>query len=101
MFDHFNESARKALFYARYEASRLGDEVIDSKHILLGILREGDAVTTRLLRELNVRTDAILTRYSDAASPVSPSWCMARSPLVATRHPTRNDLTHARRRADR
>jgi ATP-dependent Clp protease ATP-binding subunit ClpC len=39
MFEKYNEKARRALFFARYEASKLGSRVIESEHILLGILR--------------------------------------------------------------
>jgi len=42
MFEKYNEKARRALFFARYEASKLGSRVIESEHILLGILREGE-----------------------------------------------------------
>jgi hypothetical protein len=38
MFEQFDEPARRALFFSRYEASRAGGDVIDSEHILLGIL---------------------------------------------------------------
>jgi len=51
--------ARRALFFARYEASKLGSKVIESEHILLGILREGEDVTreifTRLTRSAGSR----------------------------------------------
>ena len=36
MFEKYNEKARRALFFARYEASKLGSRVIESEHILLG-----------------------------------------------------------------
>ena len=39
MFEKYNEKARRALFFARYEASKLGSRVIESEHILLGIRR--------------------------------------------------------------
>ena len=42
MFEKYNEKARRALFFARYESSKLGSKVIESEHILLGILREGE-----------------------------------------------------------
>ena len=35
MFEKYNEKARRALFFARYEASKLGSRVIESEHILL------------------------------------------------------------------
>ena len=44
MFEKYNEKARRALFFARYEASKLGSRVIESEHILLGVLREGEEI---------------------------------------------------------
>jgi hypothetical protein len=40
MFDRFTERARRAVFFARYEASALGNPVIGTEHLLLGLLRE-------------------------------------------------------------
>ncbi len=52
MFEKFNEKARRALFFARYEASKLGSRVIESEHVLLGILREGEEIGHRALPAL-------------------------------------------------
>ena len=41
MFEKYNEKARRALFFARYEASKLGSRVIEAEHVLLGILPMG------------------------------------------------------------
>src|SRR6266536_3010507 len=49
MFEKYNEKARRALFFARYEASKLGSKVIGTEHLLLGILRVDGCVAGRLL----------------------------------------------------
>ena len=59
MFEKFNEKARRALFFARYEASKLGSRVIESEHILLGILREGEETVAELFRRFHVKTDDV------------------------------------------
>ncbi len=59
MFEKFNEKARRALFFARYEASKLGSRVIESEHILLGILREGEETVAELFRRFHVKPDEI------------------------------------------
>ena len=59
MFEKYNEKARRALFFARYEASKLGSRVIETEHILLGILREGEDTTSELFRRLHVKPDEI------------------------------------------
>src|SRR5450759_5309897 len=48
MFARSSESARRALFFARYEASQLGSVSIETEHLLLGLVREG-AVLAALL----------------------------------------------------
>jgi len=40
MFERYSESARRALFFARYEASQLGGLTIEPEHLVLGVLRE-------------------------------------------------------------
>jgi ATP-dependent Clp protease ATP-binding subunit ClpC len=40
MFEKYTEKARRTIFFARYEASRLGGPMIEVEHILLGLLRE-------------------------------------------------------------
>jgi ATP-dependent Clp protease ATP-binding subunit ClpC len=59
MFEKYNEKARRALFFARYEASKLGSRVIESEHILLGILREGEETVGEILRRFQVKPEDI------------------------------------------
>jgi ATP-dependent Clp protease ATP-binding subunit ClpC len=59
MFEKYNEKARRALFFARYEASKLGSRVIESEHILLGILREGEETVSEVLRRFRVKPEEI------------------------------------------
>jgi len=39
MFERYTEKARRVIFFARYEASQFGSPVIDTEHILLGLVR--------------------------------------------------------------
>ena len=48
MFERYTEKARRVIFFARYEASQFGSPVIESEHLLLGILRD-DARIRRML----------------------------------------------------
>ena len=59
MFEKYNEKARRALFFARYEASKLGSRVIESEHILLGILREGEESVNELFQRFEVKPETI------------------------------------------
>lgn len=40
MFERYTETARRSIFFARYEASTFGSPAIESEHLLLGLLRE-------------------------------------------------------------
>ena len=54
MFERFTESARRSLFFARYEASLLGVRKITAEVLMLGVLREGKGLTGQILRTANV-----------------------------------------------
>jgi len=44
MFERYTESARRVLFFSRDEASRLGSISIEPEHLLLGLLRDSEAI---------------------------------------------------------
>ena len=62
MFERYTERARRVLFFARYEASQLGSISIETEHLLLGLIREGKGLTSRIfarshLSLVNVRKE--------------------------------------------
>ncbi|MEM9291777.1 MAG: ATP-dependent Clp protease ATP-binding subunit [Acidobacteriota bacterium] len=59
MFEKYNEKARRALFFARYEASKLGSRVIESEHILLGVLREGEETVHEIFRRFHIKPEEV------------------------------------------
>jgi ATP-dependent Clp protease ATP-binding subunit ClpC len=59
MFEKYNEKARRALFFARYEAAKLGSKVIESEHILLGVLREGEDIVKEIFVRFGIRPEEI------------------------------------------
>jgi hypothetical protein len=40
MFERYTETARRTIFFARYEASQFGSPLIEADHLLLALLRE-------------------------------------------------------------
>jgi ATP-dependent Clp protease ATP-binding subunit ClpC len=58
MFERYTESARRSLFFARYEASQLGSIAIEPEHLLLGLIRDRAAVRAIL----NVDLDRLRAR---------------------------------------
>jgi enamine deaminase RidA (YjgF/YER057c/UK114 family) len=59
MFERYNGSARRALFFARYEASQLGSLSIETEHLLLGLIREPTQVTELVLARTPLPLDTI------------------------------------------
>jgi uncharacterized damage-inducible protein DinB len=53
-FDTFTERARKVLQLAQEEAQRFDHNYIGTEHILLGLVREGDGVAARVLKNLGI-----------------------------------------------
>src|SRR6266478_1979050 len=49
-FDKFTERARKVLGLAQEEAQRLQHNYIGTEHLLLGLVREGEGVAAKVLR---------------------------------------------------
>lgn len=49
MFERYTEKARRAIFFARYEASEFGSPTIEAEFLLLGILREDKSIFARWL----------------------------------------------------
>jgi len=49
MFERYHESARRAIFFARYEASQFGSSYIETEHLLLGLIREDKTLRYTLL----------------------------------------------------
>jgi ATP-dependent Clp protease ATP-binding subunit ClpC len=54
VLENLTERARRTLFFARYEGARAGVSVIESEHLLLGLLREGDELVEQLLGRFQV-----------------------------------------------
>ncbi len=59
MFERYTERARRVVFFARYEASQLGSPTIDTEHLLLGLIREGKGLTSRVFSKNHVSSEAI------------------------------------------
>src|SRR3982751_1372797 len=59
MFERYTERARRVLFFARYEASQLGSISIETEHLLLGLIREGKGLTSRIFARSHLSLETI------------------------------------------
>jgi len=76
MFERYTERARRVIFFARYEASQLGSAAIETEHLLLGLIREGQGLMSRVLARSNVSAETLRKEVEGRAvfrAKVSPS----------------------------
>src|SRR5918995_3287139 len=59
MFERYTERARRGLFFARYEASQLGSISIETEPLLLGLIREGKGLTSRIFARSHLSLENI------------------------------------------
>ncbi len=71
MFERYTESARRVVFFARYEASNFGSPCIDTQHLLLGLLREDKEVVRHVL--LRADFDALRQEVTSRIGPGAKS----------------------------
>jgi len=67
MFERFTESARRTIFFSRYEASQFGAREITTEHLLLGLLREAKVLMGHLLG--NYRAEEIRRKIEEQSTP--------------------------------
>ncbi len=100
MFERFSERARRVLFFARHEASQLGSTSLDTEHLLLGLIREGQGLTSRLFADagtgLGDLRDEVLRRV-----PAQPKMPMPESMEIPFSAAAMHVLHHAAQEADR
>jgi len=74
MFERYNEKARRAIFFARAEASELGCEQIEADFLLLGIARESPSLAVHWLGanygELRETADRLYARGKEIPTSV-------------------------------
>jgi ATP-dependent Clp protease ATP-binding subunit ClpC len=59
VFERYTESARRALFFARFEVSQTGGASIEAEHLLLGVSRAARGVVARVLVDADLSTEAL------------------------------------------
>jgi ATP-dependent Clp protease ATP-binding subunit ClpC len=98
MFERLTERARRALFFARDEASQLGSTSIDTEHLLLGFIREGKGLTRRLFADAGIGLDEIRDEVLRRVPAQPKTSTSAEIPFSAAAERVRQ---HAAQEADR
>ena len=97
MFERYTESARRTVFFARYEASQLGSPFIDTEHLLLGLLREDKEVVRHVL--LRADFDVVCQEVTSRIKP-GPKSIPTNVDLPLSNH-AKLALSYAAEEADR
>lgn len=97
MFEKYTETARKAVFMARFEASRSGGQYIETEHLLLGILLMDAGLALRLLRSPE-KVEAIREQI-EKRHPLRES--RSTSVDMPLSHESKRALDHANQEAER
>src|SRR2546421_4350656 len=98
MFERYTEAARRTLFFARYEASQLGNVAIEPAHMLLGLLRDRTGVTRGVFTRSGLAYEnayEVIRAHSDKREKVATS---VEIPFSAG---TKRILQYAMQEADR
>ncbi|RPJ56524.1 MAG: DUF4160 domain-containing protein [Acidobacteria bacterium] len=98
MFERFSEPAGRVVFFAQFEASRLGAATITTEHLLLGLLRENAWLVESLLTPGHTLRD-LRVEAERAASPEGER--VATSVELALAEPARMALTYAEEESGR
>ncbi len=69
----FSPRVKDVISYSREEALRLRHDYIGTEHLLLGLIREGDGVAIKILKNLNIEIGAIRQSIEDAVKAASVS----------------------------
>ncbi len=73
MFENWTEHARRAVLFARYEASQFGSTVIDTEHLLLGLVRANNSLARYALNNWSTSIRDVVERRTTIGDKVSVS----------------------------
>jgi ATP-dependent Clp protease ATP-binding subunit ClpC len=65
LFERFTDRARRVVVLAQEEARLLNHNYIDTEHLLLGLLHEGDGVAATALTELGISVEAVRAQVEE------------------------------------
>ena len=96
MFERYTESARRALFFARYAVGELGAVSIQTEHLLFGLLRQKKGIVARMLEMRGIDPEAMRREIEQRRTQASTAASME----VPFDSDVKRALEHAREEAD-
>lgn len=82
MKNNFSSRVQLVVKLSQEEAIRLGHDYIGTEHLLLGLIREGEGVAVKMLRNLGVDLEKLKHTIEDMVKPVSDNTIIGNPPLT-------------------
>lgn len=82
MEGNFSNRVQDVIKYSREEALRLGHDYIGTEHLLLGIIREGQGIAVKILKNLGVNLDKLKKAIEDTVRSSGVTLTMGNIPLT-------------------
>ena len=83
MNEMFTEAARRAIEFARDEASRLKHDYIGTEHLLLGLIKLGEGRAVEVIGNLGLELEDLKTSIEEVVQPSGGTMTMGQLPLTA------------------
>ncbi len=83
MNEMFTENARKAIEFARDEASRLRHDYIGTEHLLLGLIRLGEGRAVEIITNLGLELPDLKASIEEVVQPAGGTMTMGQLPRTA------------------
>ncbi len=82
MEGNFSNRVRDVISYSREEAIRLGHDYIGTEHLLLGIIREGEGIAVKILRNLGCDLFKLKKAVEDTVRATGGTLTVGNIPLT-------------------
>ncbi len=82
MEGNFSNRVRDVISYSREEAIRLGHDYIGTEHLLLGIIREGEGIAVKILRNLGCELFKLKQAIEDTVRATGGTLTVGNIPLT-------------------
>ena len=81
MRNNFTSRVQKVIRFSKEEAMRLGHDYIGTEHLLLGIIKEGEGIAVKILKNIGVDLEKLKQRLEEASGPAGGMMTLGNLPL--------------------
>lgn len=81
MRNNFTSRVQKVIRYSKEEAMRLGHEYIGTEHLFLGIIKEGEGIAIKILKNIGIDIEKLKQRLEEASGPAGGMMTLGNLPL--------------------